>query len=69
VRLLLEHSVDINAKDGNGETALHAASRDGHDAVVWLLLEDKADVDAKDTPCRLSACSVLQPEDTGRWYG
>ena len=45
---LLEQKADVDAKDKDGETALHWATRSGHEAVVRLLLEHKADVDAKD---------------------
>ena len=44
---LLEHKADVDAKDKNGETALHWAARNGHEAAVRLLLDHKADVDAK----------------------
>jgi ankyrin repeat protein len=36
----------------NGETALIAAAREGHEAVVRLLLEKGANVDAEDKGCR-----------------
>jgi ankyrin repeat protein len=38
----------INAKNANGETALHAASSRGLDDVVRFLVENGADVNAKD---------------------
>jgi ankyrin repeat protein len=44
VKLLLEHKADVNAKDRDGETALHGAASRGHEALVKLLLEHKADV-------------------------
>ena len=48
LRLLLEHKVDVDAKFGhNVETALHGATRSGHEAIVQLPPEHKADVNAK----------------------
>ena len=32
----------------SGRTALHYAAKGGHEAVVWLLLENGVDVDALD---------------------
>jgi ankyrin repeat protein len=47
VRLLFEQGADVNAKDGDGWTALHGAASRGHEAVVRLLVEKGADVNAK----------------------
>jgi ankyrin repeat protein len=33
-RLLLEHKVDVNAKDKYGATALHRVAENGHEVVV-----------------------------------
>src|SRR5213075_2022087 len=38
----------ISLKDSTGRSALHWAASNGHKAAVRLLLEHKADVDAKD---------------------
>jgi ankyrin repeat protein len=48
VKLLLERSVDIKAKDGYGHTLLSCAAKNGHEAVVKLLLGMNAGIDAKD---------------------
>jgi ankyrin repeat protein len=40
VRLLLEHGVDVEAKDNDGKTAMQVAAEEGHDEVVELLRED-----------------------------
>jgi hypothetical protein len=39
--------VDADAKDDDGQTTLHLAAENGHKAEVRLLLEHKADVNAK----------------------
>ena len=47
VRLLQEKGADVNAKGGDYDNALQAASVGGHEAVVQLLLEKGADVNAE----------------------
>jgi len=42
--LIITHAEDINAKSGSLGTPLHAASRFGHDEVVYLLLQHNVDV-------------------------
>jgi hypothetical protein len=44
-----EKGADVEAEDSGGRTALLWASRNGHEAVVRLLLEQGADVEAKDS--------------------
>jgi ankyrin repeat protein len=44
VKLLLEAKADVNAKASDGQTALHRAAGNGHEAVVKLLPEAKVDV-------------------------
>ncbi|XP_021340357.1 uncharacterized protein LOC110441502 isoform X2 [Mizuhopecten yessoensis] len=48
--LLEQHSVDVNARDGNGETALHLASRkdNEHPTICRILLEHGARTDISD---------------------
>ena len=49
VELLKHENLDLNAKDNYGHTALIWASRDGHEEVVRILLQDdRLEVDAKD---------------------
>ena len=48
VRELLANGADVDAKDKNGETALHWAACDGRVDVAKILIEKGADVDAKD---------------------
>jgi ankyrin repeat protein len=49
VQLLLEHKVEIGARDNDGETPLHMAAKNGNEAVAQLLLEHKTNIDAKNT--------------------
>jgi ankyrin repeat protein len=45
---LLANHADVNAKDHEGKTPLHAAVFTGHKDVVELLLAGNADINAKD---------------------
>ena len=46
-QLLIEHGVDVNIKDTNGDTALILAADKGHTEIVQLLLDRGADVTDK----------------------
>ena len=46
VRLLLEAGADINAKDDANKTALHQAAGRGHEAIVRVLIDAEADLNA-----------------------
>ncbi|HEV3214867.1 MAG TPA: ankyrin repeat domain-containing protein [Vicinamibacterales bacterium] len=48
VKLCLEAGNDVNAVDDNGETALHGAAWRGANAIVTLLVEKGARLDARD---------------------
>lgn len=53
VKLLLEvDKIEINAKDYLGETPLFKAARIGHEAIVKVLLNNKADVDWRNSDNR-----------------
>jgi ankyrin repeat protein len=39
VKMPLERSADVEARDRNGRTALQSAAENGHEPVVKLLLE------------------------------
>ena len=47
--LLSNHADFINERDGTGATALHYAAFGGHRAIVQLLLESGADINATDS--------------------
>ena len=48
IKSLLKKGADLEAKDGDGETALLMAARRGHIEVVKYLVENGADLEAKD---------------------
>ncbi len=48
MKLLVAKGADINAKDYNGTTPLHEAAWSGHKDVVELLVDNGANVSAKD---------------------
>jgi ankyrin repeat protein len=52
VKLCLDLGIDVNAADGDGRTALHGAAHKGRNAVVQLLVDHGAKVDAKDKGSR-----------------
>jgi ankyrin repeat protein len=47
VKLIVSQRVDVNAKDADGETALHRAVALGHASVVQYLVEHGADVNIR----------------------
>ena len=48
VQLLLRHKAKVDARDGDGRSALHMAAFQGHAAIVAALLDAGADVHARD---------------------
>jgi ankyrin repeat protein len=52
VKLCLELGIDVNAVDLDGRTALHGAAHKGRNAVVQLLVDQGAKLDAKDKGSR-----------------
>jgi ankyrin repeat protein len=53
LKVLLATPLDVNAANGNGQTALHNAAARGADAIVRYLVENGARLDAKDRQGRL----------------
>ena len=54
LKLLLDTPLDVNAANGNGQTALHNAAARGADSLVRFLVERGARLDAKDRQGRLA---------------
>jgi ankyrin repeat protein len=52
VKMCLDLGIDVNAVDGDGRTALHGAAHKGRNAVVQLLVDHGAKLDAKDAGSR-----------------
>ncbi len=48
IKLCLDAGVDINAANGQGQTALHAAALKGYDKIVQFLADHGANLQAKD---------------------
>lgn len=48
IKLCLDAGADVNAVDGQGDTALHGAAQKGYDQVVQFLVEHGAKTDIKD---------------------
>ncbi len=48
IKLCLDAGVDVNAADGQGQTALHGAAQKGWDQVVQFLADHGAKLDVKD---------------------
>ena len=45
-RLLIDHGADVNAKTGQGQTALKYASRDGFLETVKILIANRAEINS-----------------------
>ena len=52
VKMCLELGIDVNAADGDGRSALHGAAHKGRNAVVQLLVDHGAKLDARDKGSR-----------------
>jgi ankyrin repeat protein len=48
LKLLMEAGADVNARNAQGQTALHVAAQRGYNNIVKLLAERGADLMAKD---------------------
>ncbi len=49
IKSMLKRGVDVNKRDGYGETALHIAVEEGHAKTARLLIDGKADINARDS--------------------
>lgn len=59
IKLLLSAGVDINAANGQGQTALYGAALKGSDEIVKFLAEHGANLDAKDRQGRTALDAAL----------
>ena len=55
----MEKHPDINAQGREYGSALQVASAGGHMVVVWLLLENNADINAVATCVLVMVCSTM----------
>ena len=70
VTRLIEESVDVNARNQYGQTALQAACSEGHPMTTRLLIRHGAKVNETDMYGMTAlhyACSVNRPGINGRW--
>jgi len=61
IQICLDHGVDINAFNNNGQTALHRAAQRGADQIVKFLAEHGAKLDMKDKQNRTPVDMALLP--------
>src|SRR5207247_6696864 len=59
VQMCLDLGIDVNARDGDGRTALHGAAHKGRNAVVQLLASHGARLDTKDNGSRDTVSGAL----------
>ncbi|MFC1670864.1 ankyrin repeat domain-containing protein, partial [Spirochaetota bacterium] len=48
IKLLIEKGINVNAKGGNGRTALITASEKGYTEIVKILISNKANIETRD---------------------
>ena len=59
VKMCLDLGIDVNTRDGDGRTALHGAAHKGRNAVVQLLVDHGARLDARDNGSRDTVSGAL----------
>jgi len=59
VKMCLDLGIDVNMRDGDGRAALHGAAHKGRNAVVQLLVDHGAILDAKDNGSRDTVSGAL----------
>ena len=60
VKMCLDLGIDPNLTDGDGRTALHGAAHKGRNAVIQLLVDRGAKLDARDNGSRDTFTGTLQ---------
>jgi len=69
VTLLVEHGVDVNAFNANGQTILHNAAQRGHDSVIEYVAQHGAKLDRRDKQGRTPLDIALGAGSGGRRQG
>ena len=69
VTLLVEHGVDVNAFNANGQTVLHNAAQRGHNTVIEYVAKNGARLDRRDKQGRTALDLARGAGSGGRRQG